>query len=178
MDVGDIVAPRELETIGTSVVAVPDAKRLVHMQFRRFAGCPICHLHLRSVARRHDEIAAAGVVEVVVFHSDAAALRKYQDDLPFTVVADPGRVLYTEFGVESSPTSVAHPRAMLAAARGAIHQRSVGAALGRGEDHFGLPADFLIAADGRVLDRKYGTHADDQWSVDDILDRAERLGSH
>ena len=33
----------------------------------------------------------------------------------------------------------------------------------------GLPADFLIASDGRVLACKYGTHAFDQWSVDEIL---------
>jgi hypothetical protein len=33
----------------------------------------------------------------------------------------------------------------------------------------GLPADFLIATDGRVLACKYGSHAFDQWSVDEIL---------
>ncbi|EUA90004.1 putative alkyl hydroperoxide reductase/ Thiol specific antioxidant/ Mal allergen [Mycobacterium ulcerans str. Harvey] len=34
----------------------------------------------------------------------------------------------------------------------------------------GLPADFLIGSDGRVLATKYGNHADDQWSVDEPLD--------
>jgi hypothetical protein len=33
----------------------------------------------------------------------------------------------------------------------------------------GLPADFLIAPDGRVLAEKYGAHVDDQWSVDELL---------
>jgi hypothetical protein len=33
----------------------------------------------------------------------------------------------------------------------------------------GLPGDFLIAPDGRVIASKYGAHADDQWSVDEIL---------
>jgi hypothetical protein len=45
---------------------------------------------------------------------------------------------------------------------------------------FGLPADFLISRDGRVLARKYGAHASDQWSVVEILDFArisEALGS-
>jgi hypothetical protein len=32
-----------------------------------------------------------------------------------------------------------------------------------------MPADFLIAPDGGVVARKYGEHADDQWSVDEIL---------
>jgi hypothetical protein len=32
-----------------------------------------------------------------------------------------------------------------------------------------MPADFLIATDGAVVARKYGEHADDQWSVDELL---------
>lgn len=37
---------------------------------------------------------------------------------------------------------------------------------------FGLPADILVAADGRVVASHYGDHADDQWSVDEVLERA------
>ncbi|WP_049876424.1 MULTISPECIES: hypothetical protein [Sorangium] len=29
--------------------------------------------------------------------------------------------------------------------------------------------DFLVAPDGRVLASKYGEHAGDQWSVDEVL---------
>ncbi len=116
LHVGDVVAARRLDAIDGTAVAVPDTTGLVHLQFRRFAGCPICHLHLRSVALRHDEIRAAGVVEIAVFHSTADVLREHRSGLPFTVVADPERVLYSEFGVESSPASVAHPRAWLAGA--------------------------------------------------------------
>ena len=35
--------------------------------------------------------------------------------------------------------------------------------------HDGLPADFLIGADGTLLACKYGTHVDDQWSLDELL---------
>ncbi len=38
----------------------------------------------------------------------------------------------------------------------------------------GLPADFLVDGEGVVLAAHYGTHADDSWSVDDVLDRAMR----
>lgn len=33
----------------------------------------------------------------------------------------------------------------------------------------GLPADFLIGPDGRILAAKYGEHAYDQWPVDELL---------
>lgn len=39
---------------------------------------------------------------------------------------------------------------------------------------FGLPADLLIARDGRVRACKYGAHVDDQWSVDEILHLSSR----
>jgi hypothetical protein len=62
-------------------------------------------------------------------------------------------------------------RAWSAATRGMKGQSLRGAA-GLGEKHLGLPADFLIGSDGRVLAAKYGRHADDQWSVDELLDLA------
>ena len=38
--------------------------------------------------------------------------------------------------------------------------------------HLGLPADFLIGPDGRVLASKHGRHANDQWTVDEVLAHA------
>jgi len=168
LNVGDKIDARALRTISNTDVAVPAPDGTVHLQFRRFAGCPICSLHMHELTRRHDEIKSAGVTEVVVFHSGADALRRYQADLPFAVVADPDRKLYKEFGVGSSIGAVLHPRAMLAAARGMRWSKASGA-MGLGEKHSGKPADFLIGTDGTVLARKYGTHANDQWSVDELL---------
>ena len=68
---------------------IPDSQRLVHLQFRRYAGCPICNVHLRSMARHHDDIRAAGILEVAIFHSPAEDMLPHQGDLPFAVVADP-----------------------------------------------------------------------------------------
>jgi len=33
----------------------------------------------------------------------------------------------------------------------------------------GVPADFLVASNGRVVAAKYGQHAYDQWSIDELL---------
>lgn len=33
----------------------------------------------------------------------------------------------------------------------------------------GMPAELLIAPSGTVLAAKYGSHANDQWSVDELL---------
>jgi uncharacterized protein with PIN domain len=46
-------------------VTVPDGNQTIHLQFRSFAGCPVCNLHLQSFVRRHEEIREVGVREVV-----------------------------------------------------------------------------------------------------------------
>jgi peroxiredoxin len=164
--VGNTVVARDLPTLEAGPVRVPDPDQVVHLQFRRYAGCPICTLHLRAFATRHDELTAAGVREVVVFHSDRESLLEHKAGLPFDVVPDPGRELYREFGVERSLRAVLHLSSWLAAVRGWSPSLGVRAGVG---GHFGLPADFLIGPDGRVLACRYGTHANDHWSVDDVL---------
>jgi len=184
LDAGDKIEPHELKGLSGESVPVPDPEHLVHLELRRFAGCPVCNLHLRSVVVRNDELKAAGIREVVVFHSSAEDLHKYQADLPFDVIPDPDRKLYAEFGVESNPKAILSPAAWPAIFKGL--GRSLAATF-KGKEHAppmkpaggstGLPGDFLIASDGRVIASKYGEHAYDQWSVDEVLTLAKAARS-
>ncbi|MEU9406828.1 peroxiredoxin-like family protein, partial [Streptomyces sp. NPDC048281] len=160
---GSLVTGRDLTTVSGDQVAVPAPDRLIHLQFRRFAGCPVCNLHLRSVTRRHEEIEAAGVREVVVFHSPAAELLPHTAALPFVVVADPARRLYAEFGVERSPRALLGPRAwgpivraVLSGVREVVRGREHLPATSPHGGRLGLPADFLVAPDGRGGGGQYG----------------------
>ena len=172
---GTVLKRRELLTIRSECIRVPDPKQMVHLQFRRFAGCPVCNLHLRSIVQRHSEIQAASIREVVVFHTNAGELLQQAGDFPFAVIADPEKRLYAEFGLEAGPQALLDPRAWSPILGGVI--RSLRALFRGGPmpsmnphgGRLGLPADFLIAPDGRVLACKYGSHAYDQWTVDEIL---------
>jgi peroxiredoxin len=179
LSIGDTIAPRVLTTIHSEAVPIPDPQRLVHLQFRRYAGCPICNVHLRSMARRHDDIRAAEIRQVAVFHSPAEDMLPHQGDLPFAVVADPERLLYAEFGVEASRRAVTHPRAWTMPFNPGVYPvvlrglRNGGSPGPRhGETVLGLPADFLIDPAGRVVALRYGRHANDQWSVDELIELA------
>lgn len=175
--VGDQFPNLQLTAISGETVAVPDpAGAVTHLQFRRFAGCPICNLHLASISARLSEINAAGIREVIVFHSTAAELRKYQGDMPFAVIGDPDKTLYRRFGVEASVKAVLKPGAWRAlpggwrhAIGGAVSKRRALPPLRPTNGNLGLPADLLVSADGRVAAAKYGQHAYDQWSVDELL---------
>jgi peroxiredoxin len=178
MSVEDVLNHHDLATIHGEPVQTPEPQRLVHLQFRRYAGCPVCNLHLRSVAQRHEEILAAGILEVVVFHSSAETMLEFQGELPFAAIADPEKKLYSEFGVEKmSPRgaliAALGPRSWLAAGRALRRAPSLRGAAGKGEEHLGLPADFLIGPGGRVLAAKYGKYVDDHWSMDELLELAK-----
>ena len=204
----------QLSGLDGATIAIPDAGETVHLQLRRFAGCPVCNLHLRSFVRRADDIqpsgdvgadlghrgpaaraggvlgsqryldlrqvarqlTTAGVREGIVFHSTPESLRVYEPELPFTIVADPTKQIYRALGVESTARAVLDPRLLirlpkifLSAIRGIVSPpHRIPPMLPTG-GQLGVPADFLIASDGHVVAAKYGQHAYDQWTVDELL---------
>ena len=162
---GDIVLATTLESVTGEPIRLPDPKRLVHLQFRRFVDCPICNTHIAELRARAHEIGAAGIREVIVFHSSAKSIRTYQKDVPFLLVGDPKKALYKEFGVGTS-LGFMSLKALVAAMRG-MARGHFGLRLLEGP--LGLPGDFLIAPSGHIKAAKYGTHAYDQWSVDELI---------
>ena len=166
---GDIFPATTLESVTGEPIELPDPNRLVHLQLRRFVDCPICNTHIGELHKRAREIEAAGVKEVIVFHSSPKSIRSYQKDLPFALVGDPKKALYKALGVEASLAFLS-PKSLGAAMRGVAHGH-FGLRLAGGP--FGLPGEFLIAPSGQIKAAKYGTHAYDQWSVDELITLAK-----
>lgn len=111
--------------------------------------------------------------EVVVFCSTTAALQRHHGHVPFAVIADSQDKLYAGFGVGSGRRALLHPRALLMALPSVIRMLPKLPGMPPwGKGALGLPADFLIATDGQIVACQYGSHADDQWSVDELLARA------
>lgn len=165
---GDASPVVKIVDIHGAAVAIPNPKtKWVHLQFRRFAGCPICNLHVHEFVERAADLTAAGIQEVVVYHSPPASLLPYQGKFPFAVIADPEKKIYQQFGVGTSVFAILDVRAWPAMARGiSAADKPTGDPEG---GPLGRPADFLIAADGRIVASHYGRHAFDQWSVDELL---------
>jgi peroxiredoxin len=171
---GDFVPITTMESVTDEPIKLPDSNRLVHLQFRRFVDCPICNTHIADLRRRAREIETAGIKEVIVFHSSAKSIRSYQKDVPFVLVGDPKKILYKEFGVETS-LGFMSLKALDAAIRGMMHGHF---GLQFSEGPLGLPADFLIAPSGQIKAVKHGTHAYDQWSVNELIALAKVAAVH
>ena len=170
--VADRVLPRQLLSVHNTLVDVPGNK-LIHLQFRRFSSCPICNLHIHTFVDRHLELIEDGITEIVVFHSSPEETLKHADGIPFALIADPNKHLYREFGIEFSLLSILNPKSWWSGIKGLA--RFPGIPHEKGQSHLGLPADFLIAPNGEVLDCYYGKHADDHWSVDQVLQKGRQF---
>lgn len=169
---GDVVPALRLKNIHGADIVIPDVKsKWVHLQFRRFAGCPICNLHMQSILQRFKEIDAAGIHEVVFFHSPDSSLLPYQGKFPFDVVGDPEKKYYAQFGVGTSVFSLLDVRAWPAIVNGNAAKDRPRVDPEGGVT--GLPAEFLISPDGRIVASHYGRHSYDQWSVDELLSFAK-----
>jgi len=165
---GDKISPIAVTTIHGTAVSVPDKGfPYVHLLFLRFAGCPVCNFHVHNLSKRATEIKEAGIHQVLVWHSSRDEMLKYQAQLPFDCIPDPNKWLYREFGVEASLQAVLHPAALSAGFRGILATRKLYKKAENGI--FGLPADFLIDPNGKVLAAHYGSHAYDNWDADQLL---------
>jgi peroxiredoxin len=170
---GDMLPTTVMEAVTGEAINLPDAKRLVHLQFRRFVDCPICNTHIAEFRRRARETEAAGVKEVIVFHSSPKSIRSYQKDVPFLMVGDPKKAFLQglrgrNFARLCEPQGLGGRDARDGA-------RPFRLATCRGP--LGLPADFLIAPSGRINAVKYGADAYDQWSVDELLTLAKGVAA-
>lgn len=168
---GQVLAPFSLQSLSHGEVRVP-GPRLTHLQFHRFAGCPICNGHVRAFAARASELSAVGLQVVVFFYSTEEEMRPFQGDLTFPAVPDPQRTWYERFGVGRSLLASFHPAAGVAAVKGLISGK--GNPLAGSGGITGLPADFLIDSTGKVQAAQYGRHSAELWSVDDVLALARR----
>lgn len=151
-----MTAPRfAVESAGGEPIALEALRgRPVLLKFSRFAGCPICVLHLRELVKRHAELEAVGLRTIVCFPSpEDRVRRKHGRTLPFDMIADDERRIYDAYGVE----------------------RSVGGALAGAT---GKPADFIVGADGLIRFAHYGSNYADTLGVDSVLGIVAGLGIH
>lgn len=166
---GDVFPQLTVTTSKGTPVTIPVAgANYTHIQFRRFSGCPICNTHIAELRRSKGQLEAAGIHEVLFFHSSQQDVAAFHSDLPFDAVGDPEKSYYRQFGVESSLrfASLAAIRAALASiSRGNFGWKITGGPLG-------VPAEFLVGPDGRIKAAHYGKHAYDQWPVEALLDLA------
>ncbi len=132
------------------------AGQTVLLAFFRYAACPLCNLRVHELTQRAPLLKQKGLKILAFFESDSARVAKLigKHKPPFPLVGDPQRIVYKQYGVESSWAGFVRgglsPKIGLALANGFLP--------GKMENDLALlPADILIGPDGKVLATFYAT---------------------
>lgn len=153
-------------------------KRPLMIQFHRYVGCPVCHLHIHNYLERRREWQARGIDIVVVYYStpdDIQDIGRFpKDSFPITFLSDVERKIYRSYGVGESLWGALSLSAWREGAIALLKGHSFRHAFqtyGLG----GLPADFLIDENGVVRRVRYGRTIDDSLTVDGLLAWTDEL---
>jgi hypothetical protein len=143
--------------------------RAVLVSFYRAAVCPLCNLRLAHLIRRYPAYQRAGLEVIAFFESSLERVHQYLDRqrAPFPIIADRERVVYTQYGLESSMFGAL--RALVArlpmyreAAELKIGSSTLFENVARMDGHSGrMPGDFLVGPDGRIRFAYYANDAGD-----------------
>jgi peroxiredoxin len=161
----------EVERLDGSTLRSEDLRGApVLLNFYRYASCPVCASTLAPYQVRGAELTGKGVAVVSFFHSPAERMRNYFEtqDLPFELVVDPQREVYTKFGVTPQPLGLLNPMGLTAMPASLGHMRGRNPLRSDGAMSI-MPADFLVDADGVIVEAQYGRHLAAGWSIDEAL---------
>ena len=159
----------QVEDIFGRPVRLIDFKgRKLLLSFFRYASCPLCNLRVHNLIQQYEALQAKGLDVVAFFQSPPESIRQYvgRQDAPFPIVADPDRVVYARYGVESSwPKFFIGSLRLITVIKAALK----GFFPGKMEGSIPLvPADFLIGPDLTIAQVYYGRDISDHMPLEDI----------
>jgi len=135
------------------------------LSFYRYASCPFCNLRISFLIGLNQELNLENQI-LSVFQSDVDDMKQFvvnqQPDFP--LIADPEKVYYKKFGVESG---------WYAYLKGALKVKTMLQAFKKGffiHHSYGekntIPADFLVDENGKIIFSYYGKDISDHLDID------------
>lgn len=175
---GDAIKPFVVEDVKGNTIALKRMlrKNKVLLVFLRHAWCPVCNYRTHELIANYSRLKEEGYEVVVIYESKKSSLLPYVEDhnLPYTVIADPERKLYTAFKVEFSQEKMMKSRensTMLKHYKEGM--RLFGSKKypkGEGEEKSTIiPADFIVGKDRKIEMAYYGAYIGDHYPIKDVL---------
>ncbi len=144
--------------------------QLLLLAFFRYASCPLCHLRMHDLINHHEKLKDRLEI-VAVFQSPAAKIRQYvgQQPIPFRVLPDPKRNLYSLYGVEKSWAGFARAWSVNISQvfNAVVKHRFLPCSI-EGEVHR-IPADFIIDTDNKIVKAYYGKDIGDHLPLAELF---------
>ncbi len=149
-------------------LSTPRSKLLL-LAFFRYASCPLCNLRVHELIKNYQGM-KDDLEIVAIFQSPTPKIQQYvgTQDIPFTVLPDPNKILYKLYGVENSWLGFAKAWTLkISQVLNAVIKHKYLPGSVEGEIHR-IPADFIIDTDNKILKAYYGKDIGDHLPLDEI----------
>ena len=169
---GDKIPAFSYDTAFQRGLSIADALKKVKgktaLIFLRYWGCRICQYDVIQFAAGYEKILEQNGQLLVVLQSTPENLKEqWGEELPFSVICDPEKILYRLFEVQPAPSKEAMMDARAVEKVQAAEKLGLQHGIYEGEE-FQLPAAFVIRPDGTVTYAHYGKAAGDVPEVEEL----------
>jgi thioredoxin-dependent peroxiredoxin len=147
-------------------------KRLL-IAFFRHAGCPFCNVRVHNLSKVYDELKLKGFEMIFFFESKKEIILRssfHQGISPIPIIADPGKVWYDAYGLESSgfKSAISHITTFVQTAFEAKFKGLPVHAMADGESIKTMPAEFLIDRGLVIKKVLYSQRLNERMKMDDV----------
>lgn len=143
------------------------------IKFHRFSGCPVAQSQIREFIERQKELNTAGIETIIFMHSSTHKIQSnFTETGGLHIIPDPQKTFYQLFGSQFSWKALLSFNSW----------RFTFASVFQGYfPHFnkfeggitGIPSDFLLDEQSRIVELNYGKHFGDSWTVSDVLSKSQ-----
>jgi peroxiredoxin len=163
-------------TVAGDALTLPLAGTWTLLSFLRYASCPACNLRVRELRNGADALHRAGIQWYAIFHSPDRRLKQHMPDAVWgNIIADPAGELGAQFATRRSWGGIGLSLVLPAFYRAFVRTLAYGYWGGAVDGWFHtMPADFLVAPDGRIRLAHYGRHIVDHLDVAAVVAAAVR----
>jgi len=167
------IAPdfKAFDAFGNEIKLSDYKGKKIILSFYRNVACPFCNRRVHSIMGNMVRLQNSGVKLVFIFESTNDKLLKsvfHQGIVPWPLIGDPDKVLYTKYGVENSKMKMM--KTMFATNVMKAMRDAKALKLPKDSDSSMdlIPADFFIDENFRIVKAHYGKHLDDHIPLADI----------
>lgn len=170
----------ELKDIYGRMIKLHDYKgKRVFIGFFRHAGCPFCNLRVHFLQKKYEELKSKNLEMIFFFESTESLLLSsifHKDVSPIPLIADPDKIWYQTYGIESSALKSAKSH-LTSFIKTSIQAKLKGLPIHpmkSGESITTIPAEFLVDENSIVRKIHYSNSLNDRMSIEHIYTFAEK----
>eukprot|EP00834_Sanchytrium_tribonematis_P008397 NODE_971_length_2831_cov_1.606515.p2 type:complete len:195 gc:universal NODE_971_length_2831_cov_1.606515:591-1175(+) len=170
---GDTVPVDSVKTIDNIEIPLINSHGKVHLNLRRFSGCPLSNLNMRETARELSTIQSAGIREVIVLHSDPEVIMENQGTAEWakgiSFVSDPHKIIYKKCGAGTMPGGFEKVKHLVDEGMKLVCGFKKGNLCEQTDLHQ-LPMELIVdCTDGTIIAVHYAEDPHDQWTAEEIV---------